>query len=63
MARYKLTAVKNIYGTVTTGDVIYVNVPHDSWINTDIVRKALDEQIGKRMNSGYCRQDWNIVKI
>lgn len=63
MARYKLTAVTNIYGTVKTGDVIYVNVPHESAINTEIVRKALDEQLGKRMNSGYYWREWDIVKL
>ena len=64
MAKYRLTAKMDFAGsTVKKGETIIVDVPHESWINTQIVRDALDAQTNARMNCGYNANEWIIEKL
>lgn len=64
MAKYRLTAKTNIIGsTIKRGEIITVEVPHETWINTQIVRDALATQTNATMNCGYNASEWIITKL
>lgn len=66
MAKFRLTATKDIAGsTVKRGDTIVVEAPHESWLNTALVRKALEEQLGRRLNCNFSdyNGEWTITKL
>lgn len=54
MAKFSLNSKMNIIGlTIKQGEIITVDVPHENWINTQIVRDALAAQTNVTMNCGY----------
>lgn len=67
MAKFRLTAKKDIHGggkwNVNAGDMVVIDVPHVSWINTQIVREAFETQLGKRMNCGYDRDLFILTEL
>lgn len=66
MAKYKMTVIKDFPGEkIYVGDSIIVEASHDSAINTNMVRQALKEQLGKQMCSGYssCDGHWKVSKL
>ncbi len=64
MAKYRLTAKQDFPGEkIKSGLSITVDVPHDTWINTEIVREALESQLNIKMWCGYNRNLWIIEKL
>lgn len=67
MAKYRMTVIGDVYGTVKLGDSIIVETENPVNISGMQVREAVEQQLGKRMNELYTYshmgKKWSITKI
>lgn len=67
MAKFRMTVIGYVHGTVKPGDSIIVEATCDSNITGRQVREAVEQQLGKRMNELYSYSDkgkkWSVTKI
>ena len=67
MARFRMTVIGDVYGTVKRGDSIIVEAQNKTWITGSMVREAVEKQLGKRMNELYSTSHegskWSITKL
>ena len=66
--KFRMTVIGDVYGTVKPGDTIIVdNQRNGDYIDPNLVKKAVEEQLGKKMfecyHSGHNGRKWKVTKI
>ena len=66
--KFRMTVIGNVHGTVKPGDTIIVdNKTNSDYIDPNLVKEAVEEQLGKKMFECYSSlhkgSKWSVTKI